>query len=56
MSGESKTVKYEPPTMEVGTACLICDEFVPLPDWQRVGYRICDRCKKRLIEVLYGDG
>lgn len=43
------------PTIVAGTKCLICDEFIPLYEYQHVYPRICNECKKRLKKLLYGE-
>ena len=41
--------------MVAGTACQICDEFIPLYGHQQAYSRICNECKKRLKKLLYGE-
>ena len=54
-----ETIKVEPHPCQVGTNCIICDEFIPLGFWGYGSYiptiRICDECKKRLRKLLYGE-
>ena len=53
------TIKVEPHPCQVGTSCIICDEFIPLGYGCYGHYtpatRICDECKKRLKKLLYGE-
>ena len=37
---------------EIGTSCMICDEFIPLHFYDSVP-RICAECKKRIKHILY---
>ena len=54
-----ETIKVEPHPCQVGTNCIICDEFIPLGFGYYGSYipttRICDECKKRLKKILYED-
>ena len=43
------------PIMVAGTTCQICDEFIPVYEYQHAYPRICDECKKRLKKLLYGE-
>lgn len=53
------TIEFEPHPCQVGTSCMICDDFIPLGFGNYVSYipttRICDECKKRLKKILYED-
>jgi len=37
----------------IGTTCQICDAFIPIVGARDAYPRICDKCKKRLKELLY---
>ena len=41
------------PKVVAGTQCLICDEFIPVYEYQHAYPRICDECRKRLKKLLY---
>ena len=41
------------PKIVAGTQCLICDEFIPVYEYQHAYPRICDECRKRLKKLLY---
>ena len=55
-----ETIKVEPHPLQVGTSCMICDDFIPLGFGYYGSYipttRICDECKKRLKKILYEEG
>ena len=40
--------------IEPGTSCQICDSFIPIISPRYAYPRICDECKKRLKELIYG--
>ena len=44
-----------PSRVVAGTACQICDEFIPVYEYQHAYPRICNECKKRLKKLLYGE-
>lgn len=52
-----ETFEVEPHPYQVGTNCMICDDFIPLGFGYYSSYipttRICDECKKRLKKILY---
>lgn len=39
--------------LTIGTSCQICDSFIPVISVRYAYPRICDKCKKRLKELLY---
>lgn len=49
-----ETIKVEPNPLQVGTSCMICDDFIPLGFGYYGSYipttRICDGCKKKAEE------
>ena len=43
------------PIIVAGTKCQICDEFIPVYEYQHGYPRICNECRKRLKNLLYGE-
>lgn len=41
------------PIMVGGTKCQICDEFIPVYEYQHAYPHICNECRKRLKKLLY---
>ena len=49
------TAHLNPSRMVTGTTCQICDEFIPVYEYQHAYPRICNECRKRLKKLLYGE-